>query len=41
MPGILTEEPAGTRIPLVMFHRWSNVGVDGALSVLLSDPISA
>lgn len=40
MPGILTEELADTLLPLIGFHQWSNVGVDEALSVLLSDPIS-
>lgn len=40
MPGILTVELAGTLLSLVAFYHWSNVGVEKALSVLLSDPIS-
>lgn len=41
MPGIHTAELAGKLLPLVEFNHWSNVGVDKALSVLSSDPISA
>lgn len=41
MPGILAVELAATLLPLVGFHLWSNVGVDEALLLLLSDPIPA
>lgn len=40
MPGILTVELAGTLLTLIGYHHCSNVGVDKAWSVLLSDPIS-
>lgn len=41
MPRTLTEGLAGTLPPRFGFHIWSNVPVNEALSVLISDPISS